>query len=473
MRDIARRDNAALRVRWRSLANPRNLFLIGAEGTLFARSYIPAYLRPAFDALIVSGLSAYGALKGLWYYDNLYDIPGISNHTGPEVQRVIENNIEELLDQKEMVNKRGRSNSGSAMVKYKSKDKYNYGTNGKYSGSIGASKRSYVKTPRPCYISAFETRNTATDPDGMYIGCGPNLAEITKGICHSIYHALLSKVGIEVVTWDSLLQTAWRIRTFYYVGLESTTTTFFDTDTVATDTHSAAVGKFITALNSAVGSDQIKFSKIEIYVVGFPQVFMINPDNLYLSCKVSQNMLIQNRTLSGTTTVEADDDLTNNVSNNPLYCRYFSAKGNTFQTKTRSGVATLMSFNNDIIKQLLGAQILADRHIDNTKFINSKTSKSFVLDPGSIKKLKNSFAVYHNINWWLGTLRLHVDAINIASRVRVPIGTCAMIGIDKMLKATSDENPVSIGYELNGTYKFGYKLKSWKTPPSVFAEYVI
>lgn len=448
------------RVRYRVLFHPRNLAYLASQTPLVARSFVPQEMRPMFDASIAAGLSVYATMK---YLGESVLTPG--------------SNVAEPVYWSKRQTSRPLSNM--SVSNYNRKRSYDQGNlrylpyaRGTFQGNIYG-KRSCHTSKRVPYVYELvqEDRNVTGDPTGLYLGTGPNMNKVNSGVWHCVIHCLLKNAGIDVVAWNANIPgTGYAIRYGVYPSLLDTgvaTTSFIITPNSSADN---MVTQLITSIRGFLGDNRFhKFSEIEFYRGGttIPDA-TINFDNLKIKYFCSLNMLIQNRTQAGTTAAPLDE--TDVVSVNPLYLRYYGCYGNAMLNRAKSGPAALYTWNQSIISQPLATYATNDRNFDSTKFINGTMSKkAYVMDPGKILNLKNSFSHFKSFHTWMNILEEFVISNDSTNMSKVDVGKLSIVGIEKQLQVAG-EPEIDVAFEVNDKVCFGYTYRNVTKIPSVYVE---
>lgn len=361
--------------------------------------------------------------------------------------------------------------------KYRKKRKFSknrYFTTGKYTGTVSKGNYKKGKLNVPFVVqNATEIRGSLNDPDGMYLGCGPDFDELFTAWCKCVIHCLFAEAGVTIESWESVpvATSAYLLTYTVYQNFTSTAVTSRALAFAIGDSFETLASKFKSDIQVFIAANRFhRFATALLAISSLDFSSKINFDNFKYKVFVSNNLLIQNRTLSGVTTGDDDDNLTNNVTNNPLHIRFFNCKGNALIANSKSGQNTLFSWTSPIITQLQSTVNLSDRHIDNSKFINAKISKSFVLDPGSIKNIKNSWSEVLYPSKIYSLLKEQFDSSISTDYSRKMFGKISLVGVDKVLKADAAEHDIDIGYELNTKLSMGYRYRKYSIPPSTFVQ---
>lgn len=324
-----------------------------------------------------------------------------------------------------------------------------------------------------CLTSIVESHSTQTSSDLVFIGCGLNYERVALGICQMIIHCLFSKLGkIQFKDWDLLLGTTYRLDYNYRIALNSANTINRQITLSGSDTYKGAAEKLLNDMRSSFAEEQFhKFENFVLFAKNNTQpehLALLNPNGLRLKCSVSNNLLMQNRTKSGNSTdPDTGEERTNVIDANPCYGRVYSRNGNAF-IPINSNIATATgykafgtwddsSFSIDVnvnFPKATGNEFNSNSDL----FVGAKPTKSMVFEPGNIWNLSNSFSfsgTFHKfISQNMEFLKEPTPEFDLKSH-----GHVAMIGIEKMLEVSLTENPITIGYENNETFKMGYKYK--------------
>lgn len=354
--------------------------------------------------------------------------------------------------------------------------KRKYYGDGKFIGSIRARKFHKRSKLKVSYVvqNARELRGTASDNDGMFIGVGPDLNEVFQAWVKCCVHLLFKEAGVAIENWSQEpTGDAYTIVWEFFDNFTSTSVSSFSMVATAGDSYATIATKLASSINTNISNERFhRFSTMRLAGGGSSILSKIDMDKVKYKVFVSNNMLVQNRTLSGlTTSTEEVKTSSETIANNPIYCRFYNCKGNALFFKHTSGQQTLFTWTNPVIDYELSSMTEVDRHIDNSTFLNAKVSKTCILDPGQIKNIKSSWSQTLSTRSIYNLLEEFINnGSSNSSYTRKRFGKVAVLGIDKMLRADATENPIDIAYELNTKLSMGYRYYNKIVPPSTFTQ---
>lgn len=472
MRNIDRTRYNAQPARF-GLYSPSNLFLLSTQSVRIIYDTIPWYLRGAFDGLVISGLSYYGALKALSSFERQEMIPEIGQKSGPEVKKII-------LD-KVKLNDMPPGKRKYAMMAYKAPRK-SYAFNPNYAGKAAYSTKvgsKYDKKFSTSVVQKIEKNGTVFDPQVVYIGIGANYENMILNVCRTIVVALFEVSGYKITNIDNIVDGSYSLETKYYANIASGTLISFSTSFTANSTINSMATQLKASFVSQFGQtshviNEFRLKQLPGDAGNQITASQITASNFRIQYALSQALLVQNRTLGQDAGATDEDYSALNVTNNPIKGHVFNKKGNVILPLTRENVtdASFAPFAtwDDGYPEVFaykGADqwVKSPVTVGNT-FESCSVDSSFLLQPGQMKKLSQSIIFKKPVNWFITTFFaiLSTDSTTIE---RKP-GHTKVVAFDKLL-ATSGEPELTVGYELNQTVRMGYHIKKNKKKLPIYS----
>lgn len=487
MRNIDRGRYIQNSVPWTGVLHPRNLFFLGTQSYQYIRDVIPWYLQGAFDSLIIAGLSRYGTLRALYYFDGTTEnVPTIGGIPGPEVLKIVNKNVKQsmltsrpfekdsLKDQMAgPLSKRLKLNNREANYTYMPGA---YAGQAGYKTSIG--KKSNVKINHKVHK---EIAGSISDSELVYLLIGPNYRSIMEEIFKQVVKCLLNQSGFQFQNWDNVLGVAdvvFVIQYQLYIGIADIAPTAYSFQ-ITTMTPRAIATQLQAHISTNVGTvSTCWFHNIQLISRDTDAAFATKPDSIVgqitpygikIRIDVSQALLMQNQSKSGTTT--SSDDIkqsANAVSSNPLNARIYNVNGNVFIPKNRETAAASFSpflCYGDPYPEFQtyqgSTQWTKSPNTVSDVFQNSRPGARVVLQPGAMRKMSQYFTKTASLNSWFLLLWDFVHELNGSVTQKVRYGHSKLIAVEKMIKVGS-ENEVEVAAEFNQAISSGYSYKKNK-----------
>lgn len=205
------------------------------------------------------------------------------------------------------------------------------------------------------------------------------------------------------------------------------------------------INKFYAIVTTA--NDNIRWQKLQLIVnpsggITWNKEIDLTQSKFRLSC-VSV-MTLQNITPSATGVNDSHD-----VRANPIICRVYQTRSNSFIEKDKGGALTVSDYGSGEIPG--GTSSLTHIH-EPTFYSNAKKVGGFILEPGAIKKSTLKTKGTFRFNHFMGLLKRYlavnttVDGTQTAAHVY--FGVSRLFEFEHMNKSSSDPN-VSVTGEIN------------------------
>lgn len=311
--------------------------------------------------------------------------------------------------------------------------------------------------------------STANPTYPVYIGHAThaNTNTIIRMFCRSIIRDLFYKHGVTIQDMQNespgnfLLQFRMVIRSpnDAYVGhnITSTGLSYIQcADNLYNFLNDPVTGLFNVTLSGKDANTCFYFVDATLFDTGAVTKFaQLELHDASVSCMVKSDLKIQNRTLANGT----DDDIntTENVSNQPLYGKFYKGKGNGLVCKV---VQTAQLNNKSLICSGLG---ILERNLAGVNdfwlrepplpgtFLGRPQYGKVSIEPGTVKtsSLVNKFSIPQRKMWNMLILN-QTNTTNFFGTIpQSRYGKYHIMAFEKMICATATDSPPVLGYELN------------------------
>lgn len=311
-----------------------------------------------------------------------------------------------------------------------------------------------------------EGRGVETDANTVFVGQGPNVYLIIKGMVASLMRELFRQAGYTVESFQQQFQDfavyEHYVDMFWRATPLSTSESSFTYTITGADTIEfivdAMVGQIQTGFSGAAVHE---FTKMRLSYTtpgtGPARIStaFIDLNNFYFMVKMAQNMLIQNQTKGGVADdpdeIELDRD---SIYANPLYAITYSTSGNGFYPGWRAPTdASYESFHaggvTGLISTTAADSLPEEGQEPSTGLFKASSTRRERLEPGTIKNLKLNYTRYLSFQKAMFDLRRFWEASGQTDHT--DFGLSQMIAFEKMLKSTDSEFDISVAYETNHT----------------------
>lgn len=326
--------------------------------------------------------------------------------------------------------------------------------------------RRYVNFAGLGSLKRVENGGTVTDAQAVYVGQALAWNELHSSICRALVRALFKMKGEDITNWDNnWLGGVTTLRISYRYGAPlATALTQANYDFPATTSYAAlADGLRDSIINAFSNTEQYQIFDMWLNEQVSPaqtQAYL-NLSECSFTYYFRSSIKIQNRTLAGTTVVDDEDELANDITNNPLVGRIYMSKkqltGFLPMTRDRTGTEAnydsyLANANSGLISAINSETLITETVKPPAGYFFGAKSVPLKVKPGQIK----SFSIkqmrtmtfkhfYTKYSYFVGTA-LADTAHQIA------IGPALMVGLEKQLDTRTTENPILIGYQIDQTY---------------------
>lgn len=332
-------------------------------------------------------------------------------------------------------------------------------TFGKYQGRIGRLGRKRV--------NLYEKYGSSQHNEKVVNADGVNCAVVGHSTCmfsryfdclgRALLRALLSQCQEFIYDWTANAvhdDNEYEYKIIYNVDpLSPTVVTATGTlqvgGTPATVTYILLARKLIDKFYAIVTTtnDNIRWQKLELKVnpaTGITWNKEIDLTQSKFRMSVVSVMTLQNITPSASGVNDSHD-----VRANPVICRVYQTKSNSFIEKDNGGALTVGDYGSG---ELAGGTSTLTHVHEQTFYSNAKKVGGFVLEPGAIKKSTLKTKGTYRFNQFMGLMKRYL-AVNTAVDVtqtaaHVYFGVSRLFEFEHMNKSSTDPN-VSITGEIN------------------------
>lgn len=335
----------------------------------------------------------------------------------------------------------------------------------------------------------YERGLTLTSSDCVYAGHAFGNAAVFQTACLSVVHKLFKKAGHRISSNQSPIQNAadYRINLEYilYDGDVPLNTSY---NVGSSDTYLSAgnglrnIIEAVIIANVATAGTTFMCTRIYLQNQSNTNTFVeavLSLQDVMLDFYCTSNMVLQNRTLADTSSGAADWE-GDAVSNNPIVGKSYWGYGTGSALKVQNNVIDIADamlvgtgysgeISLDINQANISSQMIgtykrpppggALRGVRKTAYVS--------VNPGHMKSshmtFKRKIAFNKLIALLYPTLRLGTAT---ATPTFLPLGTFRIFAFQKKLKAAASEEDVSIGFEIQATYRCLISQKHVITAPT-------
>lgn len=323
-------------------------------------------------------------------------------------------------------------------------------------------------------VFKHESGGVVSSSQCVYIGhtCLPQ-KEIIMSAIRALVKELWRQTGTTIVDWKEASKigvSAMGIAYSYYDTYKGTTQLEKYLTVASAAPYDSIAEQIYTSFQTEfLGAEPKEFVQIRLYQIPAPSdnIASIQLKGTMMHFNTSSHLTLQNRTLAGTITGTTDDDGNrNSVSNNPVYGKNWTVKGNTLVPTVRSGTwagavantgSGIISFSFSVDANNLSKPPPA------SFFKNARNSGNQRLEPGNIKKSSVYWKKSVSWNEFVYFMARSFDTDTI--RPNLKYGETRLFGFEKLLDSREDEQLVSIGWEVNNKFECAGTFK--KTVESV------
>lgn len=279
--------------------------------------------------------------------------------------------------------------------------------------------------------------------------------------CRAIIRQLYRDAGEEISAWDQAMKGDTGARTLQYqytIGSNPTSVLTANVVPTAAQTYDGFATQLYNSFQTSFSTSDASINLIQFFLfnTAAPQLCeaTVQVSNMKLIYRVKSRLKIQNQSLAGTTTAEVDDDVTDNVSRNPLVGRVYVTKYRGTGFKPIHQATHTQGYQT--VNHQTGLQFAASNGLPSfmrkpppAKVLNSKMMHRINIEPGEIKI--NHWEDYREIKFSQLVEELQKsfsDAVNNFQHV----GYCQTVALEKEMHANVNENPIFIHYALEQHY---------------------
>lgn len=318
----------------------------------------------------------------------------------------------------------------------------------------------------------LEIGGFVSDPDLVSLQHGTAQGSAFMHVAYALYRALFEKTGYSLCNWSDVPFGAHgiRIAIAWRENVQSGTIKTGNFNAIVTDSHLAIglkLGQFILDSVAAGASSEQGFVLIDISMDNtlvatnhYNYFSNICCQNVQVAVRQTSVLVMQNRTLGGTTTTPQNEST--DVTNNPITGRYFKCNGNYLVPKGQAGSGVQSGIINDAKwgvqagdGTFLTAGLGARLKVPNSSDVKRVLSTSRVgLNPGQIKKSKIHWSSTMQLNQFFFKLRTYIRFATSSTwdqyLGQTSLGESSVFMFEKLCDTRqSASQPIYLGYELN------------------------
>jgi hypothetical protein len=325
------------------------------------------------------------------------------------------------------------------------------------------------------YIRKREVGGVVTDGQCVYVGHNSNaMGDHWVSMVYAVMRWFAKKIGHDYVAVDDGIlgglvnpNLQWVI--YYKTGAENVITTA----AVASSTPRTWgnwADQLSTLITNAIGTnDYFELCSIALHsldnIADTPDIpyTIIQVKQLFVTVVGNSNLVLQNTTLSSI--ADADGDVIDNVSNNPLTGKMYSGLGQSYPMAAQYNVSGanrailtdpdsgFMTYN---ITQDSGMSLsmrnLVTKPPPHFAFHGMKGSVYVNLKPGEIRRSKTVKAYKYDFCKWIQLLIPYLKTSPEGNRNSIKfMGVSKVFGFERLLDSRSDEATIRVAYEINLT----------------------
>lgn len=356
---------------------------------------------------------------------------------------------------------------------------------GSYNGKFKKSKNwKTTKFSANGSTITLEHGNFREDTETVYVGHGLTWKYALNAMCSAIVKKLANLAGCYPASlsekWQGYLLAVhgagdWTLRIIYKLSDTGTTGNsdiIFPTDGTWQD----VVDTFATNLLTVTFAE---YQFMNFHIVNSTScVSSLDATELYISMYFKSVLNVQNQTKGQSGT----DDLSTDVTNNPLQGMRYWGTGTGFQPRLRDNTLALLGDNSFIVDKNTGTMVFDPNGTNVTtemqNYLRRPPSKGalvgctrtarVVLNPGNIKKGVLSKNIHMSVNQLYR--KILPASSGTVTHTKVWLGQCEMFAFEKMCRTGAGDQNIRVGYEVNQTYKASVYVKR---KPAVPHHYVV
>lgn len=370
---------------------------------------------------------------------------------------------------------------------------YGAGSVGKqFSKRFKSSANKFIKYG---YVRKRENGSVVTDASAVYIGHNAiAMGDLWVSICYAITRWFARKAGQDFVSLDSQVSglttdpnLTWRITYKTQVdGLLNSNTSI-----TAGGVNWGQMGDSLYALiRASLGAlGYFELCQIELFsgdtvanVRDFPYI-VVEAKQFMVEVVGNSNMMLQNTTLASV--ADADGDMEDNVTNNPLTGKMYEGSGQNFpvsfqnvtvgptlntspNTDQDSGIVTFDYSALNAMSAIMRNHLI--KPPPYWHFSGMTGNQSIIMKPGEIRRSNVKSVVKHSIMKWIQLcLPYFTGGVSTAKAQNIKfLGKVHFFGLERLLDSRSDEAPLRLAYEVNlTTSAIAYYHPTLKLVPQV------
>lgn len=345
------------------------------------------------------------------------------------------------------------------------------------------------------YVRKRENGSVVTDANAVYVGHNAiAMGDLWVSISYAITRWFARKAGQDFVSLDSQVSgittdpnLTWRITYKQDPDGLLGSNTF---DTVGGVNWGQMGDALYQLIRSSLGvSGHLELCQIELYgrdnlanVRDFPYI-SVEAKQFMVEVVGNSNLMLQNTTLASV--ADADGDIEDNVTNNPLTGKMYIGSGQNFP----------VSFQNSTVAPVLNLSPKTDQDSGIIRFDYSAANQmtavmrnhlikpppywhfsgmtgnqSIIMKPGEIRRSNVKSVVKHSIMKWVQLcIPYFQGGVTTSSAQNIKfLGKAHFFGLERLLDSRSDEAALRLAYEVNlTTSAVAYYHPSLKLVPQV------
>ena len=308
-----------------------------------------------------------------------------------------------------------------------------------------------------------ETGGAVTDANSVLVGHG---TFCTQTVIQNMYRAciryLMQLFDENMNSFNELALVGTYTFSYYSETDSVTQITYSHTVSVGQTYNDVAVSLWVLFLAEFGTSKLMIWNSME-FEDGFSKRARVSMKDVYIRQEMTSNIVIQNRTLANSGTMDPGTNNANDVSNNPLVGRVCSGKGTAIMFKDRTlgtSVANDLKINRIYGEVTRTGALMPDSNkipLYGKAYIGDPTGRRVFLSPGQIKKhfLKSTMSMDFQTFFNKVYSAFKQQALTTTPNFpMVDLGKIGWFCFEKVLNSRVDEPNISVGYEVN------YELKT-------------
>lgn len=333
----------------------------------------------------------------------------------------------------------------------------------------------------------------ATTNHAVYVGHGASTEQFWVNVCRAVIRKLFRMAGEEITDWNhnlngtSVNQNPYILRTWYSTSstpnvMAQDSQPLVVPNTPQRYTYSDVAATWFTRLNAIFAETDVNIVlyKLELLQPEIPNQVMARLDlsKMVIMYKITSKLKMQNASIAGSGTADAEDEDSGNVTHNPLV-------GKFYRSKYRANGFKFSTIPEDGVGPWVGAPIqqVADRVTGFTSFVTSDPngpdfllkfkkpphggmfglkSKPYGMSAGQMKQIVWIDTRSITFNRLIELVKTTFTQNTLTQYCN--LGRFQMVGLEKKMSCISTEFNVVLHWVLEQTYSCVVKNKLGKVP---------